>query len=181
MSSGVSRAGSRQANALIIIMRGKEIQEKCSTCYVPAPACGRGGDDHRNTDVTRVFGVSASRAERRGRGGGGGGTKGREGGEKRRRAVAATGPLRPSKRVGWVIKKEGQVSCRLAAASHLGRELDARAVVIHSRSRGYVRVRMHGARVPMSRRHFDGRYVRIRERATYNSERTTWLMPLADS
>ena len=51
----------RWTNILIIIMRGREVQEKGNTCYVLAPACGREGDDHRNNSVTRassIFGAA---------------------------------------------------------------------------------------------------------------------------
>lgn len=151
-------------------MKGREIQEKCSTCYVPAPACGRGGDDHLNDDMTRVFGVAPLEQDEE---------KGEEKrGEKTRRAAMAAAPLRPSKQVGWAIKEEGQVSCRLAAASHLGRV--GRASCCYSFSLARLRTDTNArCASTMSRRYFVRTYVRIRERARYNSGRTTWLMPLA--
>lgn len=100
--------------------------------------------------------------------------------------MAVTAPLRPSKRVGRLIKEEGQ---GMAGVLPSGSCLPPGT----SRTRELLllflacAVTYTGTNAPcastVSRRHFDSRYVytyvRIRERARYNSVRTTWPMPLA--
>lgn len=99
-------------------------------------------------------------------------------------------PLRPSKRVGRAIQEEGQGragvlpsgSCLppgtswtrelllfiLARAVTYGYECTVGEYDVTKQVRTYVRTYVRTC-------------VRIRKRARYNSERTTWLMPLADS
>jgi len=61
--------------------------------------------------------------------------------------VAATAPLRPSKRVGRLIKEEGQGMAGVLPSGSCLPPGTRRTVVTLSRLRGYIRVRMHRARV----------------------------------
>lgn len=164
MSTGAARPvlDRAKANTLIVITRGREIPgEMQHLLRTGTRMCvGRGGDDHRNnTTAACIFGIAPfaqdkQEEERRGE-------ERKERERCRRRGSSSRDPRnRRSRRKGRV----GQVSRRLAAASHLGRVGRASCCYSFSLARAVtLRIRMHGARV---RCHdgisMAGTYVRVR-------------------